>query len=43
MPGSKSSNAPGNNSFAAFMPLKLRRECKEAYVEVRKSKVEIEI
>lgn len=36
MPGSKISNAPQNNSFAAsFMHLKLRREGKEDCVEAR--------
>lgn len=42
MQGSKISNAPENNNFAAsFMHLKLRRESKENYMEVGESKAGI--
>lgn len=42
MPGRKISNALENNSFAvSFVPLNLRREYKEDYMEVGKSKVKI--
>ena len=41
MPGNKISNAPENVSFAAsFTHLEFRRECKENYMKVGKSKVE---
>ena len=44
MPGSKISNAPGNNKFAAaFMDLKLSRESKEDFLEVKESKAGTEL
>lgn len=39
MPGRKISNAPKTNNFAAsFVPLKLKREFKEDYMEGGESK-----